>query len=685
MNTLANRILELSGQTPNKAAVIFKKEKLTYQELAKKAIGIAEILKKEGIQPGDRVCYMAISKPEMVAAYLGISLCGGVAVFLDKNSTNETMLSIYDEAGASLLLTNKRFKEEETGERYRIHSLSEVYQVADEAAEAFETVSSGYELPAEDTLSEILFTTGTTGKPKGVMLSYKAVYHILRNTMEGIGIDTDTVLLLPLPLNHSFALRVLRAVLYAGGTVVLQNGFTFAKEVENNILTHHCTGMACVPTSYEVMKTQMQEQLGAILGKLSYIEFGAGSLTIRQRQEITKLLPKVQIYNTWGSSESGGAIFCDVTAAVRDSVKIGALGRPLQGKVEVRILDPEGREIRSDREHPGRMAIQGEMVMSGYWKDPKMTAATLVDGWLLTGDLAYLDGDGDVYMLGRADDIINVGGEKVSPLDVENVACQYEELKECACIGVPDPEELLGQIPVLFVVTKPGYSEEELHKFLASKLERYKLPGRYVTLPTLPRNRMQKLDRKTLKKIWENMETTEEMNPVIENILTRRSIRKFTDADIPEGILETILKCGYYAPSGHNMQTWKFTVLTRREDIERLKAAATEAAGAKKIVVYGWENPKVLVLVSNDNRNANGCQDAACAAENMLLAAHSYGLGGVWLNPLRHLRDEEPVKSLLDEFHVPAGHTVWSAIALGYPVSDGAALKKKETVVEYIR
>ena len=141
------------------------------------------------------------------------------------------------------------------------------------------------------------------------------------------------------------------------------------------------------------------------------------------------------------------------------------------------------------------------------------------------------------------------------------------------------------------MVTKSGYSEDELHKFIASKAERYKLPQRYVALDELPCNRMQKIDRKVLKKIW--------------------------------------------------------------------------------------DNPKVIILVSNDTRNTNGCQDASCAVENMLLAAHLYGLGAVWLNPLRTLRDVEPVKDVLDSFNVPAGHTVWSAMALGYPAGDGAALKKK--------
>lgn len=693
MNTLVNRVFELADLTPDKLAVAFKKETLTYRELAGKALGISEYLKTEEILPGDRVCFSALSKPEMVVCYLGISLAGAVSVFLDKNSTIENMLLVYEEAEAKLMLTNKKIKDEHC----RVRSLSEIYKKADEYAEPllaakkerqeeFAKVLSdiGYKIPAEDSLSEILFTSGTTGRPKGVMLSYKSVYHILQNTMEGIHIDDQVVLLLPLPLNHSFALRVLRAVLYAGGSLVLQNGFTFAKEVENNIEAYHCSGMACVPTSYEVMKSQMQDMLVPVLSRLSFMEFGAGSLTVRQRKEITELMPELQVYNTWGSSESGGAIFCNVTEVAKDPVKISSLGRPLAGKVEVKITDPEGNSIKSDAEHPGRMAIKGDMKMVGYWKNPEATAKTLVDGWLLTGDMAYLDEENNVYMLGRADDIINVGGEKVSPIEVENIACQYEFVKECACIGVEDPEGVTGQIPVLFLVSKSGYAEEELHKFIASKAERYKLPQRYVLLEELPRNRMQKIDRRQLKKIWENQGETDLMNPVVDAILSRHSIRKFTDTEIPEEILAMILKCGYHAPSGHNMQTWKFTVLTKKEDLESLKAAVEIGARENKINVYGWENPKVMILISNDNRNPNGCQDASCAAENMLLASHSYGLGAVWLNPLRNLRDAEPVKEILDGFEIPENHTVWSAIALGYPAGEGASPKKKDSVVTYI-
>lgn len=686
MDTLVNKIIDYADSQPDKLAVGFKRERVTYGELYHLASGIAEELTALCIGKGDRVCFSAVSRPEMAAVYLAVQMCGAVAVFLDKNALPENMAAIYEECGGKILLTDKPMKE--FSEKCQIVSLRKIYQEVKESLIQAETVPEHERIaPEEEALSEILFTTGTTGKPKGVMLTYRAVYNILRNTIDGIGIREDEVLLLPLPLNHSFALRVLRAVLYQGATIVLQNGFTFARESENNIQSFHCTAMACVPASYEVMKSQMQDAFARVMGRLRYIEFGAGSLTLGQRKEITSLIPDVQIWNTWGSSESGGAIFCNVSEIVKSDDYAGTLGRPLEGRVEVRTLDSEGKPFISDAEHPGRMALRGGMEMSGYWNNAEATGRTLADGWLITGDMVYVQ-DGYVFMLGRADDLINVGGEKVSPVEVENMASTYSGIRECACIGAADPKGTLGQIPVLFYVSKAGCIESELLKFLSERMERYKLPQEFVRMDEIPRNRMQKIDRRALKLQWERRNEvkteTELMNPVVETILSRRSIRKFTDQEIPEEVLQMILRCGYHAPSGHNMQTWRFTVLRKRTDIERLKEAVHIAAEAGKVPVYGFENPKVLVLVSNDMRNPDGCQDASCAAENMMLAAGSYGIGSVWLNPLMTLRGTEPVKSLLDEYGIPENHAVWAMVALGYALTEGTKVKKKENVVTIV-
>lgn len=676
-DTLIHRIGELAEVQPDQLAVAFKKDCLTYQELYRKIQTTGSVLRERfGVKKNDRVMLTALSKPEMVVAYLGIQYSGAVPVFADKNSTAENAALIYEDSGSCLYLTDKPMKGfEETVKLYSLRSIC-----AEEVPEPF----LAYEMPEPDDTAELLFTTGTTGKPKGVILTYKSVFNILKNTIEGIGIREDERLLLPLPLNHSFALRVLRAVLYQGASVILQNGFVFAKEIENNQAAFQCTALAAVASSMEILYRQMQNRFASVMGRFRYIEIGAGSLSVEQRKRFTALLPDTVIYNTWGSSETGGAIFINVSENAGDPKRVHSLGKPLP-HVQIKVLDESGNEIQSDEQHPGRMALKGDMQMAGYWHQEELTAQTIVDGWLLTSDMVYLDADGYIYMLGRADDIINVGGEKVSPIEVENTAGECSGIRECACIGIPDPEGIVGQVPLLFVVPDGmGYTEEAARKFLADRMERYKLPQKYMLLDELPRNKMGKIDRKALRHLYETKDSEDLMNPVIQAILARRSIRRFTDEPIPRKKLEMILKAGFYAPSGHNMQTWKFTVIQNKVQIARIRETIKPVAKEKKVHFYGFENPACLILISNDRRNPDGCQDASCAAENMFLAAQSYGIGSVWLNPLMTICDEPEIRAMLDEFEIPAQHIVWSMAAFGYPAAPGSLLARKTDVVNWV-
>lgn len=677
METLRERIEELAAVQPDKLAVAFKKETMTYGQLSGRILAMGKTLRELGVKPGDRVAFSALSKPEMIVIYLGIQACGGVAVFLDKNAAPQTMAVICEIAEASLLLTDKPLKDAVVS--CPVRSLRQtVAQAVENGSEGF--VPMTHE-PEE--LAEMIFTSGTTGRPKGVMLTYKAIDSIMAHTAKGVDIRADERVLLPLPLCHSYGLRVLRATLWQGATVILQNGFTFAKEVENNITMYDCTGLAAVPASYAVMRGQMQDQFALVLGKLRYLEFSAGSLSVRQRKEICALLPNQRIVNTWGSSESGGAVFCYVHELVNHPTRVGSLGRTL-GDTQVRALDENGKPMaHTSQENPGRMALKGDMIMSGYWGNPEATADALRDGWLVTNDLIYIDEDGYVFMLGRADDIINTGGEKVSPIEVENVAGQFPSVRECAVIAAAD--EVLGQVPVMFVTAGMGYDEGAFVRYMQEKLEKYKLPQQIIPVEALPRNAMQKVDRKALRALYEHRDEANLLNPLVQLILSRHSVRKFRDEPIPRNILEMLVKAGYHAPSGHNMQSWRFTVITSQRRIEQLKEAARQTAKANKVYFYGFENPRAIILVSYNDHAPYGCQDASCATENIMLAALSYGIGSVWLNPLMTLRNAEPVKSVLDDFGVPANHKIWATIALGYPLSDNQqVLQKKENVVGWV-
>jgi long-chain acyl-CoA synthetase len=540
-----------------------------------------------------------------------------------------------------------------------------------------------YEMPDENQVAEMLFTTGTTGRPKGGMLTFKNLYASTHNTWHGVNMEPEDIVLIPLPLNHSVGMRVTRTALYIGATIVIQNGFMFSKETRENIVEHGCTALVSVPASMELLYRNMGDNFIPTMGRLRYIEIGAGSLSYDMKEKLTAILPDTEIYNTWGSTETGGAIFLNVS---KQKDKLKSMGKPASG-IKIKVVDPEGNDISAaarDINTAGRMVLQGDMQMAGYYHMPEATAETLVDGWLYTNDLVYLDEDGFVYMLGRADDIINVGGEKVSPIEVENTASQYSGISDAACIGVPDPDGVVGQVPVLYVVPEAGYDEKGLIRFLASRLEAYKLPKQFISIQEIPRNRMKKLDRKALHKMYG--ETGKGItNEVVETILRRKSVRKFTDQDIPVEILETLIKVAIKAPSGHSMQTWHFSVVANPEVIEKIKETAARVADNSHEKIYGFNNPKVLILVSNDRRNENGIQDSACAVQNMMIAATSFGLGSVWINGLKKICDVPEMRELLASVGIPAKHTVWCTLALGYPDEKPKEIARKENVVTWIK
>ena len=493
--TFSEAVMRLAEEIPEKEALAFRKEILTYGELKRRVLAAAGALAHFGVKRGDRVLFSAVSKPETVVAYLAVLYVGGTAVFIDKNSTAKNALAIYEETDAAVFLTDMKL--EEMNIPARVESLKAVCR-----GEALFPDEAEHVTPDPEEISEILFTTGTTGKPKGVMLSHRAVLSILKHTKEGIGIREDDKVLIPLPLHHSFSLRELRAAMYGGSTVVLQNGFTFAREIEQNLDQHGCTGMIAVPVSMELLREQMKDRFYEIMGRFRYIEIGAGSLTVEQRKRLAANLPDTELHNTWGSSETGGALFTNVSAEAGNPVHVTAIGKPLPD-ITVMILNEQDQPIESDVNHTGRLALSGEMVMSGYWRAEELTAAALKGNLLLTNDVVYADSDGFIHMLGRSDDIINVGGEKVSPIDVENVACEYPGIKECGCVGVPDTMTHLGEVPVLFYASDEEIPDAAIKAYIGANAEKYKIPAHFVRIDALPRNRMQKLDRKALKKLWE--------------------------------------------------------------------------------------------------------------------------------------------------------------------------------------
>lgn len=687
VKTIVEAVICHGEKNPDKTAIIFKQDKISYGELSRQIYSMAFILKKDyQVQSRDTVMLSAVSKPEYVVALLALQYLGAITVPVDKTALEENICDVYFFNSAKLIFTDTRI----TNEAVHKYSLQELYKKTLESESYLKgTVSdaiSSYFYPNMEEVAEMLFTTGTTGRPKGAMLSYKNLLASTCNTRDGVGMLESDVVLLPLPLNHSVGMRVTRTILYIGATMVIQNGFTFPKELKKNMQDHGCTGFVCVPAVLERLSRQMGPEFQDTLKALRYMEIGAGSLSYDMKKKMRALLPDTKIINTWGSTETGGAIFLNVSEYPD---KLTSLGKPVPC-IQLKVVDLDGNTIQArDMDTAGRMALQGNMQMIGYYHLEEATADALHDGWLFTNDLVYTDEDGFVYMLGRADDIINVGGEKVSPVEVENIASEHPALFECACIGVEDPEGILGQVPVLYYVPEEGENpdEREILKFLSTRMESYKLPKLFVRLTELPRNRMKKLDRKKLRCIWQESGDKNLTNPVIEAILSRQSIRCFTDQRIPKPVLESILRCGLQAPSANNMQTWRFTVLQDQEKIHLLKNLIPEVIKdmpGKKVKFYGFNNPDTVILLTNDKRNANGCYDCALAAENMMLAAHSLGIGSVWNHALQGLDQNEKIREFLTELGIHPRHSVQAVLLLGYPDGSTKKIERRPDVIHWI-
>jgi long-chain acyl-CoA synthetase len=548
-----------------------------------------------------------------------------------------------------------------------------------------EAMSSKQEVE-EDTICEIIFTTGTTGNPKGAMHSENGIISNTWNTIHGIGMKSNDIVLLSLPLSHSFGLRVMRACILLGTTIVLQNGSSFSKETCKNIIKYSCTGFACVTASMKMMIEQLGESVAAdVFGKLRYIEFSAGAVESNYRKYLVELLPNTEIHNTWGSTESGGCFFLNVSKQIN---KIESMGKP-RDLVQTKILHYDGYTA-NDQTSPhacGILSIRGDMLMTGYWGDPLLTENAMKDGWLITNDLVWKDKDGFFYMLGRVDDMINVGGEKVSPVEIEEILLESPEIKECACIGVQDTKGNLGEVPILFICREKKCNDINWKKqilcTLTLRLDQYKIPTDIIEMELLPRNKMGKIDRNEIRKSWKKLNVESSQNPVLSNIFKRKSIRNFTDKEVSSEIIDLLLACGKSAPSGRNLHTRRFTVIYSKEEIEAFKNVIYQAAQRSNITVNGFYNPKVIIFVSDDRRNKDGIQDVSCAVENIMLAATSIGLGSVWLNMLMDLCDEENIREYLTKYDIPTKHWVWATVAIGWPTNDVIFSTRKEDTVKY--
>jgi acyl-CoA synthetase (AMP-forming)/AMP-acid ligase II len=388
------------------------------------------------INRGQICCLRAVTSIDFLISYFALHKVGGVAVPLEKSLPDET---------------------------YKIIS---------------EKMCS-YKVPEGS--ADILYTTGTTGKSKGVIISHRTILADAENLIDGQGFSRDLAFVINGPLNHIGSLSKIYPVIMLGGTVILVDGL---KDINKffEAFNYPAAKMATflVPASIRMLIQFSSEKIKALAEKMEFIETGAAAISQSDMLELCRLLPHTRLYNTYASTETG--IICTYNYNDGKCVS-GCLGKPMKHS-SITISDK------------GKIICYGDTLMSGYVDDPEMTASILRDGAIFTSDVGKIDENGMLHLIGREGDVINVGGFKVSPTEVEDAALSFSDVKDCVCIAVD--HIITGKALKLLVVMKEGkvLNRKELSLFLKLKLETYKVPLQYSEIDKVERTFNGKINRK---------------------------------------------------------------------------------------------------------------------------------------------------------------------------------------------
>lgn len=461
-------ILSHSENTPNKIALsTVDGSAITYQQLKEKIEAAAAYLTDSGLCRGDRIILSAQKDVEFIFLYFGAHLCGVINVIVDAKNNAEHLGYI-----ASLVSPSLAFGADVDG--CKSISFSDV-----DFSNKVEEVSAGD--CDENEAADIMFTSGTTGKPKGVVLSHHNIFSSASYINRFIGNNSKDVELLGLPICHSFGLGRLRCNMLTGATVVLHNGFANLKSVFSAFEKYNVTGFGMVPAVWAYIKRFSGTRIAKYAPQMHYIEIGSASMPLEDKKLLVSLFPDTRICMHYGLTEASRSVFMEFHENEGD---LTTAGKSLVPEVDVKILKDDGSSVDVGEE--GEICVRGDMVMKSYFL-PADNANAFHGSYFRTGDWGYKSSDGNLYLVARKKELINVGGKKVSPIEIED-ALERIGIGEAMCVAMPDPEGVLGEVPKALLV-KGSFSKsiEDIRRELASLLETYKMPKVFEIVESIPK------------------------------------------------------------------------------------------------------------------------------------------------------------------------------------------------------
>lgn len=472
---------------PEYTVLKYNQLKLSYAGLENQVEHYARYLVHLGLKPGDRAAIALPNCPEFIYSYLGITRAGGVAVPLNLLQSPRELAFMLQDAGASFLITS-----EAIGKQFQqLPALPLTPVILDQACREQISAASPAAFPtiSPETVCTFLYTSGTTGQPKAVMLTHANLVANVMAMDDVSDFDREDNFLAVLPMFHSFgwATSVLLP-LYLGCTITILDRF-MPKEVLQVLSEEKVTVFCGIPSMFSLL-LKLRRTLS--FPRLKYAFSGGDSITPEHLKEFENKF-NIPVIEGYGLSEASPLVSLNPIKGLR---KVKSIGIPLPG-VEVRIIDEENRDLPPGE--VGELIVKGPNVMKGYYNRKEETAAALRDGWLHTGDLGYRDQDHYLYLVGRKKELIITAGFNVYPREVEEALEEFPAVAEAAVIGVPHPVK--GEAIKAYIRPEEGQKldRQELLRFLRNRLANYKIPEAFVFTEDLPRGASGKILKRLLE------------------------------------------------------------------------------------------------------------------------------------------------------------------------------------------
>lgn len=519
---LGEALLFSARKKPSKTAIIVKGEEYSYALLKDSAEKLALHLINAGIEKGDRVAiYMDNSWQSIVSIY-GATLAGAAFLVINPQTKADKFQYILNDSGAKILISANALKHELSQALEDTRELREVI-ISDNTNQIikyphFELISfdeailngnSNTRFPniIPNDLAALIYTSGSTGFPKGVMMTHQSMVFASWSLIQYLRLSEEDRIMLLLPLAFDYGLYQLLMAITIGGTLIAERSFTFPPSVYKNIEKYKPTVFPGVPTIYAMMIASNKEN-GLSFSCIEKITNTAAALPAEFIPDLKKIFPNALIFKMYGLTECKRVCYLEPELI---DVKQGSVGKAIPG-TEVLLLSPDGKPVPPGE--PGILHVRGPHVMLGYWNKDELSREMLKPGKLpgekilCSNDWFKTDEEGFLYFLGRNDDIIKTRGEKVSPVEIENVIYKIDGIKEVAVLGIPDT--IMGESIVVFVTTYDStlLSEKDIQRECMLHLEQFMIPQKVISLDEMPKSSNGKIDKKELKKVITIQQTT---------------------------------------------------------------------------------------------------------------------------------------------------------------------------------